>query len=185
MWLKQLAPAIADGVPRKSLGAGLGCWVEHTAANASARRKLQPVPAWSLSPESATQRICALMNHSVQEIDMFRVSPLEGFPEPFWTPALEKYIAGGGCPMPIIPPPPPPAPSGPSVGCPAMGWVPEQTPMPAKGGCCTVLDADLKSCPKMTSHESCAKAECAASPNEVKVWKPEDYKHHPFTCCAA
>ena len=28
-WLNQLAPSIAPTVPRASLGAGLGCWIEH------------------------------------------------------------------------------------------------------------------------------------------------------------
>eukprot|EP01047_Picozoa_sp_COSAG01_P031633 COSAG01_NODE_2252_length_8074_cov_37.778809_9_plen_310_part_00 len=128
-WLEQLAPALAPGVPRASLGAGLGCWVEHASTAASARsqgpgaagrRRLQPVPAWSLTAQSAKDRVCVLMNHSVQEIDMFRLAPHESppFPEPFWIPALEKYMAeDSGCSMPVPPPPPP---SGPAVGCPAL-----------------------------------------------------------------
>ena len=31
------------------------------------------MPAWSLTAESAEERVCVLMNHSVVEIDMFRL----------------------------------------------------------------------------------------------------------------
>jgi hypothetical protein len=60
-WLRALGPAIAPGVPRGQLGAGLGCWIEHEHDRKNDRmhnRRLQPVPAWSLSPKSAQQRIC-------------------------------------------------------------------------------------------------------------------------------
>ena len=60
-WKGQLEPALAAGVPRDKLGAGLGCWVESGA-----------VPPWNLSPTSAAERVCELMNQSFQEIDMFR-----------------------------------------------------------------------------------------------------------------
>ena len=67
--MQQLAPSIALGVPRASLGAGLGCWIEHDGAAAAdgddvsqlLHRRLQAVPAWSLSPKSAAERICVLM----------------------------------------------------------------------------------------------------------------------------
>ena len=59
-WLEQFAIPIDDAtIPRSKLGAGLGCWIEST------------VPAWSLTAESAKQRVCALMNASVTEIDMY------------------------------------------------------------------------------------------------------------------
>ena len=74
-WMEQLAPSIAPGVPRASLGAGLGCWIaregsagDDTAGGDRLRprdqprgdgpRRLQPVPAWSLSPASAEERVC-------------------------------------------------------------------------------------------------------------------------------
>ena len=61
-WMRALGPSIAPGVPRSQLGAGLGCWIEHDHASQTNRihsgRRLQPVPAWSLSAESAEQRIC-------------------------------------------------------------------------------------------------------------------------------
>jgi hypothetical protein len=250
-WLEQLAPALAPGVPRASLGAGLGCWVEHASTAASARsqgpgaagrRRLQPVPAWSLTAQSAKDRVCVLMNHSVREIDMFRLAPHESppFPEPFWIPALEKYMAeDSGCSMPVPPPPPP---SGPAVGCPALvrvcppsmkrgawglqgcvsyrvctqGWM--RATSPADRGCvqngrllrrrarhslvtvgdvdthgasitcrfarrcCTVLEVDLRGCGPRKGL-ACAKAQCAASSTKVRVWKPEDFNHHPYTCC--
>jgi len=97
-WLNQFKPAIAPGVPRAKLGAGLGCWYQKK-ARGRGRRRLQPVPAWSTTKKSAEQRVCAFMNHSVVEIDMFLLAPAQVFPEPFWIAQLERFVTGGGCPM--------------------------------------------------------------------------------------
>jgi hypothetical protein len=68
-----LTPALAPGIPRSKIGAGLGVW------NGS---DVQP---WDLSAKSAEERICALMNHSFTELDMFILSqgsadPAKNFP---------------------------------------------------------------------------------------------------------
>jgi hypothetical protein len=90
-------------------------------------------------------------------------------------------MAGGGCAIPPAPLPPP-APK----ACPGPGWLEDE----AKGeaGCCTLLGADLNrswGCAGGSAAEACARAQCTGSPKAVHVWKPEDYKHRPFTCCAA
>ena len=115
------------------------------------------------------------------------------WPEPFWIPQLERFVAGGGCDV-----PPPPPPSGPAVGCPAPGWIREHAVGSGSGsgsgavgspeaeGCCTLLSADLNrtGCGSPLSPERCAHQQCDDSPTKVKVWKPKDYNHHPYTCCA-
>jgi hypothetical protein len=66
-WLDQFAIPVDDGtIPRSKLGLGLGCWIDPS------------VPNWSLTANSATQRVCSLMimNASVVEIDMFRLQDL-------------------------------------------------------------------------------------------------------------
>ena len=60
---QQLAPALAT-VPLDTLGIGLGCWVTPDLNN-----------TWNTSPESAEDRVCKLMNESVQEIGMFELNP--------------------------------------------------------------------------------------------------------------
>jgi hypothetical protein len=90
-----LMPALAD-IPLGVLGVGLGCWVDSRTNG-----------TWNVEPASAKDRVCLLMNQSVQEIDMFILSqgktpsskpggyPVT-FPEPFWIPELTKFVAGGG-----------------------------------------------------------------------------------------
>jgi hypothetical protein len=90
-----LMPALTD-VPLDVLGVGLGCWVDSRTNG-----------TWNVQPASAKDRVCLLMNRSVQEIDMFILSqgktpgsrpggyPVT-FPEPFWIPELKKFVAGGG-----------------------------------------------------------------------------------------
>lgn len=101
-WLNAFKPAVAPGVPRAKLGAGLGCWYQKHSGEASGGRRLQKVPAWSTTEKSAEQRICAFMNHSVVEVDMFLLAPAHDpvFPESFWIAQLERFVKGGGCPMP-------------------------------------------------------------------------------------
>jgi hypothetical protein len=43
----------------------------------------------------------------------------------------------------------------------------------------------LRWCVGITWGQDCAKEQCAKSPTAVKAWKPEDYNHHPYTCCDA
>ena len=157
-----LVPAL-EQIPLDVLGAGLGCWIDSRTKN-----------TWNILPESAQERICLLMNRSVQEIDMFilkqEASPGASFPEPFWIPQLERFVAGGGCDITL-----PPAAVCPhaSVG-PNSSWVGGRDV-----GCCT-----SKSDRGVGAHcnASCAEAECAAA---HMIWRPENTKTHPYECCHA
>jgi hypothetical protein len=87
----QLAPALKT-VSLDTLGVGLGCWVDPSLNQ-----------TWNLTPESAEERVCKLMNESVQEIAMFVLSqgvagaPHQLFPEPFWIAPLERFMRGEAC----------------------------------------------------------------------------------------
>ena len=87
----QLAPALKT-VSLEVLGVGLGCWVDSSLNQ-----------TWNLSPESAEERVCKLMNESVQEVAMFVLSqgvegaPHQQFPEPFWIAPLERFMRGETC----------------------------------------------------------------------------------------
>ena len=90
-WYSALVPALV--VPRQVLGAGLGCWIDSRTNG-----------TWNILPESAKDRVCALANQSIQEIDMFelrqgdaRPGHSTNFPEPFWIPQLELFMSGAGC----------------------------------------------------------------------------------------
>jgi len=162
-WLQQLQPAVEPSVDVGRLGMGLGCWNDSR------------TQGWSTTAESAEQRICQLMNRSLTELDMFRLKPPE-WPEAFWIPQLEKFVGGGGCvPAPL-----------PKSDCPASGWVgcgPPDCPSPA---CCDVsyANVNLSLCDKsVTSHETCAKQQCEASPTKCDKWIPENYSSHFYTCC--
>lgn len=92
----QLAPALQT-VSLNTLGVGLGCWDDPSLNQ-----------TWNLSPESAEERVCKLMNESVQEIAMFVLSqgvigaPHQLFPEPFWIAPLERFIRGESCDAKIL-----------------------------------------------------------------------------------
>jgi hypothetical protein len=135
---------------------------------------------WNLTPQAAEERICALMNHSVQELDLFilnqgEADPTRNFPYAFWIPQLEKFMAGGGCPLP----------AGTIVSCPAAGagmppnsWKPGGDP-----GCC---QASYNRGAGLSCNSSCAEAECLAAgklPGESWSWRPENYSSHPYECC--
>ena len=164
-WLSHLTPALASGVPRDKLGAGLGCWVDSKTNN-----------TWSTTSESAELRVCALMNASVPEIDMFRLAPELNWPEPFWVAQLERYMKGGGCELPPVP----------ASQCPAeAGWATS-----GDGSCCSIHFADVDrnagGCVGgKQSAEACAKAQCENSKTPINTWKPLNYSSHPYTCCSA
>lgn len=111
-------------------------------------------------------RVCAIMNASIQEIDMFDLAPQKNFPEPFWIPELEKFAQGGGCPF--TPPPP--------IVCPlpSAAWRPGGGP----DGCCESSANRGPSLPEC--NKTCAEAECAAA---NMTWKVENWTVHPYTCC--
>eukprot|EP01051_Picozoa_sp_SAG22_P015228 SAG22_NODE_1962_length_3242_cov_2.053452_2_plen_442_part_00 len=161
-----LSPALAQ-IPLSKLGAGLGCWVDSRTKG-----------TWNLKPESATDRVCLLMNQSIPEIDMFILKPIGSpipFPEPFWIPALERYVAGGGCEA-KVPAPLPTCPNA-SVGAKNTTWEPG-----GDSGCCISSSRrPVKTgLPPTRCDISCAKAECAAA---GMIWKPENYSTHPYECC--
>jgi hypothetical protein len=128
-WMSMLAPAL--DVPRASLGVGLGCWVDS-----------QTNGTWSTQAASAEERICAVMNASVTELDMFLLDqsgkkrhPGVGWlyadaPEPFWIKQLEKFMAGGGCEPKLSP----------SVQCPAASVGPKDSWRPASDATCCESD---------------------------------------------
>lgn len=80
-----------------------------------------------------------------------------------------------------MPPPPPPPPT--PKECPGPGWLKAESS--TEVGCCTLLGADLNrtTCKSSLSPEACAKAQCTGSSKPIHVWRPEDYNHHPYTCC--
>jgi hypothetical protein len=127
-WLQALAPALAAGVDRSRMGAGLGCYVDAATNN-----------TWATTPESAAQRVCVLMNASFGEIDMFRLAPEQGWPQQWWIPPLKRYMAGGGC----DPDPPPP-----QSHCPTdHGWIHCVGSSCIRDGCCTLTVSSLGSQP--------------------------------------
>lgn len=160
-WYEEaLVPALE--VPRDILGVGLGCWIDSRTNG-----------TWNVLAESARDRVCLLMNRSVEEIDMFLIkqgqpTPAANFPEPFWIAPLQRFMAGGGCvarvPKAIICP-------NATVG-PADSWTPGGDP-----GCCT---SSSRRASNATCDEACAQRECAAA---NMVWRPENYSVHPFECC--
>merc|ERR1719277_1672230 len=111
------------------------------------------------------------MNHSFDEIDMFRLAPENNWPEPFWVPQLRRFMAGGGC----VPEPP-----APSECPPEAGWKPGGV----RDGCCMMNygDVDLSRC-DTADQAACAEEQCTRSDTEAHVWVPLDYRYHPYTCC--
>ena len=104
----ELTPALNPAIPKARIGAGLGVWNDSRTAH-----------TWNLTPKSAEDRICALMNHSFQELDMFvlrqgSTDPTKNFPYDFWVKQLERFMAGGGCPLP----------AGTTLSCPTDAWKP-------------------------------------------------------------
>merc|ERR1712187_796266 len=65
------------------IGVGLGCWVDASLNG-----------TWPVTAESAEQRISVLLDDSITEIGMFRIVPSRNFPEDFWIPQLQRYMAG-------------------------------------------------------------------------------------------
>jgi hypothetical protein len=168
----QLAPSL-ETVPLGTLGVGLGCWTDPSLNN-----------TWNLTPEAAEDRVCKLMNASVEEIGMFDLSrgvkgdPNQRFPADYWIGPLQRYIRGERCVA--KEPTPPHCPNG-TVG----------PPLPAgsnawhQGGyvddwdCCTsgANRGAGRSC-----DVGCAQAECAAAGMH---WLPLNNSLFPFTCCNA
>ena len=159
---QSLQPALS--LPRSVLGAGLGCWIDSRTNN-----------TWSITPQSAIERVCMLMNQSVTEIDMFDLhqdltqARNRQFPEPFWIPVLEKFMAGGGCDATF-----PRKPSCPNATTgPANAWQAGDD-----AGCCVSSSNRGQGA---HCNITCAQAECAAAAGWK--WRPENYSSHPYECC--
>ena len=167
-WLVEAAPALAVS---HGVGIGLGVWNDSRTAH-----------TWALTSESAEQRICILLNQSVRELDLFRLKfdPQSGdvvWPYPFWIPQLERFMKGGGC----VPPPLPPS------ECPGQGgWVRSSVAVPGHSGvvCCSLSSKaeNRTACDVKSSHEACAEKQCTST---GRVWVKRDYSHFPYTCCAS
>ena len=142
------------------VGHGLGCYVDGETED-----------TWAVTAESAEQRICYLMNQSATELDVFQINQdgADAWPESFWIPQLEKFLAGGGCDAEI----------------PARTACPNATVGPADSwsvggdapGCCVSSSSRVGA----YCDQACAEAECAAAPG--MAWKPENYSTHPYECC--
>lgn len=146
-WLSWFTP-MTQAAPQGQIGVGLGCWVDSKTSG-----------SWAITAESAEQRICSIMNESLVEVDMFRVLPSANWPEDFWIPQLEKFMAGGSC-EPVLP----------------ENECPQGFPSPNADGCCEAhwaADCAL----------DCAKQRC----EEYKQWEWQDldYTSRPYTCCPA
>ena len=199
---EQLGPALAQ-IPLSKLGAGLGCWIDSRTKgtwnvkpqsaidrvcllmNKSVRSLLSDttgiiaqLPLRSVALFSSYARPHSQsVAFQVSEIDMFILKPsaTPPFPEPFWIPVLERYMAGGGC-VAKIPAPLPTCPNA-SVGSRKSSWVPG-----GDAGCCTATSKriDANGHPAHCN-VTCAMAECANA--KGMVWRPENYSVHPYECC--
>ena len=163
-WIYSRAEPATAVSPLDHLGMGLGCWIDDRTNG-----------TWAVTAESAAQRICYAMNRSVQELAFFRLNqdatePAKAFPEPFWIPQLERYMAGGGCELQL--PKKTVCPTA-TVGPPDSWYAGGDAPH-----CCisSAARAGGSHCNK-----SCAQAECAATPD--MHWQPENYSTHPYECC--
>ena len=140
--------------PLHNLGVGLGVYTK--------------TPSWNTNASSAADRICALLNHSVSEIDIFDLQPPTA-PEHFWLAQLRKYKKGGGCDMKVPQ----------KVVCPQGRVAGSWRPGGEGADCC---ESNARRSPSISCNITCAKAECAASHGR---WAPKNYSHHPFECCGA
>lgn len=154
-WVSALDYALE--APLDHLGVGLGVFTNTETAH-----------SWNTNASSAADRICALMNRSVSEIDIFDLQPPRA-PEHFWLPQLRKYKQGGGCDM-------KPARK---IACPQGRTPGAWRPGGEGAGCC---ESNARRSPTIECNITCAQAECAASHGQ---WVPKNYSNHPFECCGA
>ena len=84
-WLSAYDHLVNPQVPLGVAGVGLGCWVDGGNNN-----------TWSVTAESATERIAQIKKDNVPEIGMFRLLPQTyeippAWPESFWWDALASF----------------------------------------------------------------------------------------------
>jgi hypothetical protein len=84
-WMGYYNGFVSDMYNRNAAGVGLGCWVDSSVNG-----------TWSVTPESAAQRIAQIKLDNVPEIGMFRLRPITGPPSSPW--ALLDTLAGGNPP---------------------------------------------------------------------------------------
>ena len=85
----------ASSAPLSARSVGLGCWADNRSCTGCPN--ITATLPWSLSAQSATDRICAVMNASAPEVSFWVLAGLAPSPQVFWWPALQRYRAGGGC----------------------------------------------------------------------------------------
>jgi hypothetical protein len=145
--------------PHAATAVGLGCWIDAQTNGTGAEH-------WSATEASATQRICYAMNMSVPEVSFWVLGPDQNTgqkPESFWWAPLLRYLSGGVCEPPSLPP---------AEVCP--------TTLPhshraAPGGCCVA--SYIPGCA-----ESCEEALCNATSGWY--WKRGlNYSRDLYTCC--
>jgi hypothetical protein len=157
-WLSVFEQFTAS-TPLAATSVGLGCWIDAQTNGTGPEH-------WSATAASATQRMCYAMNLSLPEVSFWVLGPDENTaqkPESFWWAPLLRYLAGGGCQPPPLPP---------AEVCP--------TTLPhshreAPGGCCVA--SYIPGCA-----ESCEEALC----NGTAGWYWErglNYSHDLYTCC--
>ena len=95
----------APSAPLSAKSVGLGCWADNRSCTGCAN--ITATMPWSVSAQSATDRICAVMNVSAPEVSFWVLAGLAPSPQEFWWPQLQRYRAGGGCAIPSGPPPAP------------------------------------------------------------------------------
>ena len=88
----------ASSAPLSARSVGLGCWADNRSCTGCPN--ITATLPWSLSAQSATDRICAVMNASAPEVSFWVLAGLAPSPQVFWWPALQRYRAGGGCAVP-------------------------------------------------------------------------------------
>jgi hypothetical protein len=154
-WMSALGYALQ--APLHNLGVGLGVY-----QNAETKH------SWNTNASSAADRICALMNHSVSEIDIFDLQPPTA-PEEFWPAQLRKFKKGGGCAMKLPK----------KIVCPQGRVRGAWRPGGEGADCC---ESNARRSPTIECNITCAQAECAASHGR---WAPKNYSRHPFECCGA
>lgn len=142
--------------------------------------------SWTLTQQSAEDRICAVMNASLREIGMYDLRPTAGpapyAPESFWIKPLQRFMGGGGCeakhPVARV------CPNASKLGTgPASAWrrAYDDWPWIPKGftDCCESNGNRGPGWAVCTA--SCAQKECEAA--HGMVWVPQNYSVHPYLCC--
>eukprot|EP01052_Picozoa_sp_SAG31_P025123 SAG31_NODE_2184_length_6244_cov_3.004882_5_plen_582_part_00 len=176
-WFGNLQSAVKT-VPPGVLGVGLIAdpWVD---------MRRNGNRSWTLTKDSALDRICAAMNLSVQEIAMYDLrttGPEPYAPQAFWIEPLERFMTDSSCSAKV-----------PTVrSCPnasKLGTGPDTAWRRAYDGWPWIPNGFTDCCESNGNRGpdwpvcsvSCARAECEATRN--MEWVPQNYSRHPYLCC--